>query len=734
MIFRRRSLSQKALFLTILLLLFVSCAKPIPTDGEISIYRDDWGIPYIFAETEVGAQFAHGYVQAEDHLEQMLINFLFANGRLSEYFSEGAPELKQAGYDYMAPVDLDRQARLFRFREVAENGWTQINSLDFPGWKTSTQDQIEAFSAGINNYMNVHPEKVPAWWEGDIDPITIVAWSRVVPLSYQLEWIYKKLPGSTSPSPDESENGSNGWLLGPNRTASGNILVQSDPHMSWEGPSVWYEVHLKGGDMEVGGATLYGVPFPPFVHNRHTVTTLTSNSMNNGDVFALTVDPADPTRYLYGSDSLPFTFEEHPIPQPDGTVETLKLAWSHHGPVLLPENSHDFSSTTVVHVGAATMYEQFQILTELRALGSATDLESWYDAVKLMQLGKWHIMVGTSDGHIAYINNSRHPDRAEGVDYNNPMDGSDPAIDWTLRETWSFDRLATFVDPEAGFIQNCNNSSGWSTPTFGTPIEETDWPEHYMKQDKSTLRSRLALRELDGRSDWDTESLLEFSLGKHVLMGEWWIPPLIQAATTWGSAPEIINTADLQVAITLLANWDYQMSEEGTAITLFDQWRSRVWNEINLKNPPPTTVTRTQGIHALNQLVESWQDLETEYGTGEVAWGNIRRIKRGALDLALSAGTSVLGTLKVCNTNWRDEDQEAATSGSSYMRLVELQKEGKAPLIRSSKPWGNSDDPNSPHHDDLTQLFAANGYKTLWFEREDIEGAAESALVLKFIP
>lgn len=52
--------------------------------------------------------------------------------------------------------------------------------------------------------------------------------------------------------------------------------------------------------------------------------------------------------------------------------------------------------------------------------------------------------------------------------------------------------------------------------------------------------------------------------------------------------------------------------------------------------------------------------------------------------------------------------------------------------ITSSKPWGNSDRPESPHFDDLTELFAGNGYKELWFDRSDVEAAAVSETSLAY--
>jgi len=397
-----------------------------------------------------------------------------------------------------------------------------------------------------------------------------------------------------------------------------------------------------------------------------------------------------------------------------------------------PVDTVDLSTTDEVLVGAATMYEQSHILTELRSLGAAQDLDEWFDGLRLLQLAKWNIMVGTADGRIAYINNSRHPDRLDGYDYKNGVvDGSDPAIDWTLRPPWDFDQLAWFIDPDAGFLQNCNNSPGWSTPEFGVPLDESDWPDHYMKRDVSGPRSALALRELDQREDWGYDDLRDLSVSDYVLMAEWWIPAMEASADAWGDEPEISDPADLQLAMELLSSWNLRATVDAEAMTLFDTWRGEVWQAVDLKSPPPLSVPEAEGVDGLNALVTAWQALEATHGDAEVPWGDVHRIRRGELDLPLAGGNSGLGTLKVGNTGGSAGQVGYASSGSSYMRLVEL-RPGQAPRVTSSKPWGNSDREASPHHNDLTELYAEGGYKELWFDREDVEAHAERELVLSY--
>ena len=53
---------------------------------EITIYRDEFGTPHIFAATAEGACFGHGYAQAADRLEELLKQYVRATGTMSEAF------------------------------------------------------------------------------------------------------------------------------------------------------------------------------------------------------------------------------------------------------------------------------------------------------------------------------------------------------------------------------------------------------------------------------------------------------------------------------------------------------------------------------------------------------------------------------------------------------------------------------------------------------------------------
>ncbi len=92
-------------------MLFLAVAALSPPGAQAAeepttIYRDEFGIPHIFAPTLNDAAFAVGYAQAEDRLEELLKNYRRATGTMSEAFG---PENFQA----------DLRQRVMRHAEVS---------------------------------------------------------------------------------------------------------------------------------------------------------------------------------------------------------------------------------------------------------------------------------------------------------------------------------------------------------------------------------------------------------------------------------------------------------------------------------------------------------------------------------------------------------------------------------------------------------------------------------------
>ena len=109
--------SKLTLFLvaTFSLLFPSSLLRGSETASEATLYRDEFGIPHVYAPTLEAAAFAVGYAQAEDRLEELLKNYRRANGTMSEVF--GPSNFRN-----------DMIARIFRHEDISREKYGQLSA------------------------------------------------------------------------------------------------------------------------------------------------------------------------------------------------------------------------------------------------------------------------------------------------------------------------------------------------------------------------------------------------------------------------------------------------------------------------------------------------------------------------------------------------------------------------------------------------------------------------------
>src|SRR5438128_3952414 len=134
-------MSRSALLWFLLLPAF--CVGPAPPNHaqEATIYRDEFGIPHVFAPNLESAAYAVGYAQAEDRLEELLKNYRRAIGTMAEVF----------GPDYFKQ---DLVQRMWRHAEISREKYPQISA--------KMRAVMETYQQGVRQFMKEHPEQVPS--------------------------------------------------------------------------------------------------------------------------------------------------------------------------------------------------------------------------------------------------------------------------------------------------------------------------------------------------------------------------------------------------------------------------------------------------------------------------------------------------------------------------------------------------------------------------------------------
>ena len=281
--------------------------KSLPgLENEVKVYYDTYGIPHIYAKNEPDAFRALGYVHAQDRLWQMELLRRVAKGGLSEVFGK----------------DLIETDKFFLSLGIEDHTQKTISELDV---ESNMVVLANAYLDGINEFIAEGPtpvefyltglEKEPFSLEDVYNAVGYMAFSfamahKTDPLLTDLknEWgmdYMKDLAIYSDPStvwiknhkdtlqdtmdirimaqvtkaleklPVPMFEGSNSWVISPEKTKNGRVILANDPHIGFAQPSVWFEAHLSTPTYEKYGYHLAGVPFPLLGHDRKLAYGLT---------------------------------------------------------------------------------------------------------------------------------------------------------------------------------------------------------------------------------------------------------------------------------------------------------------------------------------------------------------------------------------------------------------------------------------------------------------------------
>ncbi|MGD8368110.1 MAG: penicillin acylase family protein [Desulfobacterales bacterium] len=479
-------------FLIVLLIvaaavLYALVLRPLPrTEGVIAlaglsapvrVLRDRWGVPHLYAQTEHDLLIAQGFVQAQDRMWQMETNRRLAAGRLSEIVGEKA-------------IDVDRFARTVGFLRAAK---AEVAAAD-----TQSRVMLDAFATGVNAYLSLHRGNLPlefrvlgvepepwqpadslAWgkfmafmggknWQEEIVRAMLVHRLGAERASALLERIESPLSAASVEGdglqkavssllrgwPGISGGASNNWAVHGSRTETGAPLMANDMHLPLHVPSIWYEMQLSGGALDVVGLSLAGTPLIAAGHNRHLAWGITFAYIDNQDLFVERLDPGVEGRYLYRGQWLPVEIVEEPI-RVKGRAEPVNhRVWvTKHGPLLnLP--GEPMTGKRQALALKWTAHEPGDMIGHLYRLNRAANVaESRAIAAEWTEPAV-NLVFADTEGDIGYALGARVPIRSTGH-------GIGPFTGWTGENEWKgavpAGQMPSYANPAEGFVVTAND-------------------------------------------------------------------------------------------------------------------------------------------------------------------------------------------------------------------------------------------------------------------------------------
>jgi len=288
--------------------------------------------------------------------------------------------------------------------------------------------------------------------------------------------------------------GSYSWTLSPEMTGTGYPILVGEVQAGHSVPSIIYEVHLKGGDFDVVGASVPLLPFVLVGHNQNMAWSIMVGMCDNADIYQEILNPNNKEEYLHKGQWHKMEKRTEKIAIAGGQVKEVIIYRTIHGPVFspFPFDPRNFDGDRVYTKKIAWWQTEDIFAEGLLRIDMAGNLKEFDEAMAL-HMATVHYTYGDVKGNIAYWHNGLNPERTEGFDPRLPLPGTGEA-EWTGRYLPN----AHVVNPPKGYVAGWNNKA---SPDTRNPFH-TNPNYHY----GGYHRSLWLYRALDGRKDLDLDA------------------------------------------------------------------------------------------------------------------------------------------------------------------------------------------------------------------------------------
>jgi penicillin amidase len=754
---------------------------------SVTVCRDSFAIPHIYAQNENDLYLATGYVMAQDRLWQMDLIRRVTEGRLAEIFGEGL-------------VDADLFMRALRIPEKSRLVLGQTEEPVLAG--------LRAFSDGVNRYIESCVSRhrlplefsllgyAPEKWTPEHSANLIGYMARDLAfamdsdlLLYRLgqklplaEGRYKELLPDLGlqkapvfpdfkldgPAPAVESTlfrgarkldelglavfaGSNNWAVSGSRSATGKPILANDMHLLIFAPGIWYQIHqVVEGKLNVTGVALPGSPVITAGHNDRIAWGFTNVMNDDVDFYREKINPANPGEYEFNGSWRSMETRRETIRVRKGKPLERTLRFTHRGPVISELKGIPDAALSMRWVGNDMSNE---LLATYR-LNRARNWEEFTAAVREFRALSQNIVYADVDGNIGLYCCGGVPIRKGGIGI---APGETDEYDW--KGYVPFEELPHVYNPPSGVVSSANNKTAgddyphYISYLFFAPYRINRIREMLSEKEKLSVEDFRAM-QLDVRSKlverMKGELLAE--IGKREKLGD-----------VEGAAREILETWDGRVtgdsAAALLFDELYiillkNLIEDELGPDLYKEFAGSdvlamdyIENTLADKNAESVDDVRTPGVR------ETWSDivqksfqeavasLAAKFGrdTGRWRWDRVHHLvikhpmaSARLIDrvFRLSQGPYPAGGSfhTVCPFYYPLSQGFDSDSGASQRHIYSLADWNDSLTVI---PTGESGVPASPFYCDQTKLYVAGQYHSDHVDRGLVEKNARFRMTLR---
>lgn len=650
---------------------------------NITITRDEWGVPHIFGNTDAEAAYGLAWAHAEDDFRHIQENLLSGKGRLAEVIGK-----EGALFDFVLGF--------FRIREMVIKKFDTDLSEDFKKY-------LDGYVQGINAYAAAHPEEVLL---KDAFPMTAID----VISGYSIKLALMAGVGISLKSIAEgvidevfapNERGSNAMAIHPSRTEDGKAWLLCNSHQPLEGNFAWYEAHIQSGE----GLNVLGGLFPGgasvFVgSNENLGWAHTNNYHNFGDIYELKVHPTIDSLYFYDGQWIPFQYRYVKIKVKIAGIKIpvrKKVLDSEYGPVFV-KNGRYFAL-------------RFPACQDIRAaeqwyrMNKSRNLFEFQQALRMQALPLFNVIYADRDGNIYLISEGMIPYRDPSLEWTPPITGISSAYKW--ESLIPMEIKPQYLNPECGYVYNANNS-----PKKATCEETYCQPEfiglqqfHYNRGD----RFHRLLGEHEGIFTWEDFQRIKF---------DHQYDPDGSYADRFGILYQLDEKKYPKIsdAIRVLKKWDWKGNADNRQAALAMLVHRELAEQIAL--PYAYLMIRPQKIteqEAVAAITKARKFLLKKHGRLELPLSDVQRHIRGNVSLPFHGLAEVP---RAADVELYDKRKGIFRlhSGDGYIQMAKFGREGVE--IWSVNAYGASARPESPHYTDQMEMFVHHQFKKYFLNKE----------------
>jgi len=754
--------------------------------SEVKIYRDDYGVPHIYAQNDADLFFAMGYIVSQDRLWQMDLNRRAATGTLSEIFGQ-------------TTLDIDKLIRTIGIPKIA-------NELA-PKISPESKSLLSAYVAGVNAFLSQNQNRLPnefALLQYIPQPWTIehsLAYQRLMAWSLEMAWrvdpvfgellnkvnlrkLNEILPNYPVNAPTIlSDNdvqfqqiqtrlnkiahdlnqligfpgpnlGSNSWVVSGNRTATGKPLLANDPHLVLQCPSIWYEVHLNAPGIDCYGVCLPGIPGIVIGHNRSIAWGLTNVMADGCDFFVEKTNPDNHDQYLYQGKWHEIATVAEEIPVKDQPSANLVTRFTQQGPIIsdlhpaLKNSSQPISLKWNGHLISDEALSSFKIM-------KAHNWGEFADGLQYFSVPAQNYVYADTAGNIGYYCVGSIPIRRRG-------NGLVPQPAWNKSYEWlgsiPYNQLPNMLNPSNDIIVTANNK-----------VMDDKYPYFISTYWEPPYRAQRIKELLAQKNHLDINDFIKIQSDQYSMHARFLMPIVLEIL------PQFNQDTKLSTYFChALQNWNFELNANAVAPAIFEIFLTRLFKNIfidelgdtlyncfvELPNIPIRTTDKLlakgnsewfDNIHTpntretmaeiiLTSLEETFTYLETHFGetVKQWRWGNIHSLrfehalgKRTPLDKLFNIEPFPFGgsCTSVNNASYMlNNDDFRPVVGSSMRQIVDLSNRNNSSIVITT---GQSGHPLSKHFKDQTPLWLKCEYHRAVTDSLEIYNSDFDLLILE---